>query len=74
MILLKKLLKVYRRSEVLLMKAEEVLKIIKEMENSERNKLLEQLAYEYFGKKRYTPEEIRKLNYIAMYGDETEEE
>lgn len=56
------------------MKAEEVLKIIKEMENSERNKLLEQLAYEYFGKKRYTPEEIRKLNYIAMYGDETEEE
>lgn len=52
------------------MTAEEVLKTIKEMKNSERNKLLEQLAYEYFGKKRLTPEEVAKLNYDAMYGDE----
>lgn len=57
-----------------MMNAEEVLKTIKEMKNSERNKLLEILGYEYFGKKRYTPEEISKLNYIAMYGEDTEKE
>ncbi|WP_262177762.1 hypothetical protein [Saccharococcus sp. Marseille-Q5394] len=54
--------------------AEEVLLIIEAMEYAERNKLLSELAYKHFGRKRYTLEEIARLNYIALYGDEEEDE
>lgn len=56
------------------MTAEEVLKAMEEMDNGERIKLLSVLAVKHFGRKPPTIEEIARLNYIAFYGDEDEDE
>lgn len=53
--------------------AEQILKAIEEMEFEERIKLLKLLGNKHFGLKEKTIEEIRKLNYEAMYGDEDED-
>ncbi|MCT1905262.1 hypothetical protein [Oceanobacillus sojae] len=53
------------------MTADELLKAINEMENGERIKLLKALSEKHFGRKP-SIDEIRKLNYDAMYGDEDE--
>ena len=50
--------------------AEEVLKIIEEMKHEEKIKLLVELGYRHFGNERLSPEEVRQLNYEAMYGDD----
>ena len=42
----------------------------KEMENSERNKILSELGERHFGRIRYIPEEIKQLNYIAFYRED----
>jgi hypothetical protein len=55
------------------MNAEQVMKIIEDMDNGERIKLLKALSEKHFGRKP-TIEEIRKLNYEALYGDDDEEE
>lgn len=52
------------------MTAKQILKAIEEMDNGERIKLLSVLAEKHFGRKQPTIEEIAKLNYEAMYGDE----
>ncbi|MBM7620191.1 hypothetical protein JOC95_002044 [Bacillus tianshenii] len=52
------------------MTAKQILKAMEEMDNGERIKLLSVLAEKHFGKKPPTIEEIAKLNYVAMYGDE----
>jgi hypothetical protein len=53
------------------MNAEEILKAIENMSNGERIKLLHVLSEKHFGRKP-TIEEIAKLNYEAMYGDDSE--
>jgi hypothetical protein len=52
--------------------AEQVMKLIENMDNGERIKLLKMLSEKHFGRKP-TLEEIQKLNYGAMYEDDTEE-
>lgn len=54
------------------MKADEILKAMEEMDFDERIKLLKTLGEKHFGRKEKTIEEIRRLNYEAMYGDEDE--
>lgn len=53
------------------MTADQILKAMNEMENGERIKLLKALSEKHFGRKP-SIDEIRKLNYEAMYGDEDE--
>lgn len=49
------------------MNAEQILKSIEEMSNSERNKLLEEMAVKYFGID-LTAEDVQQLNYEAFWG------
>lgn len=56
-----------------IMTADQVLKAMDEMEYEERIKLLKVLAVKHFGRKPKTVEEIAKLNYEAMHGDDDEE-
>lgn len=51
------------------MTAEQILKAMDYMDNGECIKLLKALSVKHFGRKP-TLEEIRKLNYEAMYGDD----
>jgi hypothetical protein len=51
------------------MTAEQLLTAMDKMENGERIKLLMALSEKHFGR-RHTIEEITKLNYEAMYGDD----
>lgn len=55
------------------MSAEQILKAMEEMEFDERIKLLKTLGEKHFGLKEKSIEEIRRLNYEAMYGDEDED-
>ncbi|MBD7971090.1 hypothetical protein [Paenibacillus gallinarum] len=52
------------------MTAEQILRAMEEMDNGERIKLLKVLAVKHFGFRQPTLEEIKKLNYEAMYGDD----
>lgn len=60
-------------ADMIKLSAEQILKAIEEMEFEERIKLLKLLGNKHFGRKEKTIEEIRKLNYEAMYGDEDED-
>ncbi|MDG4655550.1 hypothetical protein P6P90_04770 [Ectobacillus antri] len=53
------------------MTADQLLKAIDEMDNGERIKLFKILAVKHYGRE-LTIEEIAKLNYEAMYGNEDE--
>lgn len=50
--------------------AEQILKAMEQMDNDERIKLLDVLAVKHFGFRQPTLEEIEKLNYEALYGDD----
>ncbi|EKN67395.1 hypothetical protein P9E76_04920 [Schinkia azotoformans] len=49
---------------------DEMIQYMKDMDNGERIKFLNWLSYEHFGRKPISKEEIARLNYEAMYGDE----
>ena len=52
------------------MTAEQILKSMEEMDNGERIKLLKALSVKHFGFRQPTLEEIQRLNYEAMHGDD----
>lgn len=54
--------------------ASDILKAMDNMDKGERIKLLKELSVKHFGFKELTPEEIAKLNYEAMHGEEGKNE